>query len=686
MSLSLDGVIIANKLGMKLDQKVHYEFKPRWCDYCKQVGHETNFCKRKPRTQKLWIPKHSAQISDQNPPGDSNQTQGSGNAAGNQIHVQNQQVLSGKQVVMDEGTSDNSVHVVHVEVNANSKKSPNVHAQQPDSVDSGNAVHVVHVSVNKASNNNTPTGNSWMLMQRNKNKKAIPINSFTPLANMVDELDPFTMDRGRKIDESVNMEYKGGDFNTMINDEEKIGGIKLTDTDTRDFNTFIEDCHLLHLKTVGNFLTWSNKQDCGTRVWCRLDRTLVNSTWIQNYNSSHVEYMSPSLSDHCPALISIYEEDRHGKKPFRFFKMWTKHSNYLPTVSSIWQKQVKGCKMYSVFLKLKNLREVLKDLNRNHFGNISEQVCRAKNALEEVQQKLQIDPFNQALISQEKESLSVYNKLLNCEISFLQQKAKIQWSVKGDRNISYFHSIIKSNRHHNRVLVLNNSLGRKITEEEEIVKEIISYYKNLMGTAIPTSDPSTEIIQNGPCLDENHIRLLSAPISNEEIRKAVFSIPDNKSPGPDGYGSSFFKSSWNVIGDEVTHAIQEFFQNGKLLGAINSTSITLIPKVHCPNTPADFRPISCCNCLYKVISKILATRIQSVMGYLISNAQSAFVKGRNIASNILLAHELVKNYGRKHISPRVMINIDIRKAFDTTPNSVQGFNNGQTINAVPGKS
>ncbi|XP_020245065.1 uncharacterized protein LOC109823190 [Asparagus officinalis] len=111
--------------------------------------------------------------------------------------------------------------------------------------------------------------------------------------------------------------------------------------------------------------------------------------------------------------------------------------------------------------------------------------------------------------------------------------------------------------------------------------------------------------------------------------------------------------------------LRNFFTFGKLLGAINATSISLVPKVNCPKSPSDFRPISCCNCIYKFISKILASKIKLVLGCLINEAQSAFVKGRQISNNILLAHELVKNYGRKSISPRTMLNIDIKKAFDT---------------------
>ncbi|XP_020259034.1 uncharacterized protein LOC109835466 [Asparagus officinalis] len=479
-----------------------------------------------------------------------------------------------------------------------------------------------------------------------------------------------------------------GDFNAVLGNEEKLGGVMLTDADILDFRSFTEICQLSHLKTLGCFYTWNNKQDSATRVWSRLDRSLVNDSWIQNFNSSHAEYLLPSFSDHSPGLISIYDEETRGKNPFKFYKMWINHSSFLPTVSAVWQSHIGGYKMFSVNSKLKLLKGALKNfnqvhfynicdqvykarlevediLNQVHFYNICDQVYKARLEVEDIQKKLQIDPLNPALINQEKCSISSYNKLLNCELSFFKQKTKIAWSLQGDRSTSYFHSVIKSNMHHNRILVLYKSSGERITEPEDVANELISFFKNQMGTAVVTTKPDINIIKNGYRLNDDQASYLAAPVSKDEIRIAVFSLSDNKSPGPDGFSASFYKSTWHIIGEEVTNAIEEFFTSGKLLGAINSTSLTLIPKVNCPKSPSDFRPISCCNCIYKFISKIIANRIKSVLGCLINEAQCAFVKGRQISNNILLAHELVKNYGRKSISPRIMLNIDIKKAFDT---------------------
>ncbi|KAL0293602.1 UNVERIFIED_CONTAM: hypothetical protein Sradi_6928600 [Sesamum radiatum] len=112
-------------------------------------------------------------------------------------------------------------------------------------------------------------------------------------------------------------------------------------------------------------------------------------------------------------------------------------------------------------------------------------------------------------------------------------------------------------------------------------------------------------------------------------------------------------------------AVGEFFRTGKMLKQINTTLISLIPKVSLPRYVSDFRPIACCNVLYKSITKIIVKRLQQVLPLLIDYSQNAFVPGRSITDNILLAQELMAGYNQKRLPSRCMIKVDIQKAYDS---------------------
>ena len=146
---------------------------------------------------------------------------------------------------------------------------------------------------------------------------------------------------------------------------------------------------------------------------------------------------------------------------------------------------------------------------------------------------------------------------------------------------------------------------------------------------------------------------------------AMWAINGDKAPGPDGFGSHFYKDCWHIGCPDVITAVVDFFQNGRLLNEVNSTSITLIPKVLCPSHVGDYRPISCCNIIYKCITKVLCNRLRMVLPDIIMENQGAFVHSRYIMHNIMICQDLVKHYGRKNTSAGCMMKIDMRKAYDT---------------------
>nr|GEY40136.1 hypothetical protein [Tanacetum cinerariifolium] len=149
-----------------------------------------------------------------------------------------------------------------------------------------------------------------------------------------------------------------------------------------------------------------------------------------------------------------------------------------------------------------------------------------------------------------------------------------------------------------------------------------------------------------------------------EIKEALFSIGDDKASDLNSFTAAFFMKAWDVMGNDVIGVIHDYFANGKLIKEINHTIISLVLKVSTPARINDYRPISCCNVLYKCITKIIANRIKGDLGNLVYINQSAFVLGRRISNNILLTQKLMRNYHSRRGPPRCASKVYIQKAYD----------------------
>jgi hypothetical protein len=145
------------------------------------------------------------------------------------------------------------------------------------------------------------------------------------------------------------------------------------------------------------------------------------------------------------------------------------------------------------------------------------------------------------------------------------------------------------------------------------------------------------------------------------VDKIIEEANPDKAPGPDGFHARFFKKAWTMIGGDVFKAVKSLN-----LGLVNHAFITFIPKHAGADAVEDFRPISLCNFLYKVISKLLTVRLQGLIPKVISPNQFAFRKGRKITPSILRAHELCmpQPASRTWEQQRMCIKVDLRKAYN----------------------
>jgi len=165
-------------------------------------------------------------------------------------------------------------------------------------------------------------------------------------------------------------------------------------------------------------------------------------------------------------------------------------------------------------------------------------------------------------------------------------------------------------------------------------------------------------------LDHTQGVSLIRPFSLKEVKAAVWDCENYKCPGPDGITFGFITDFWDMLKGDVMRFLFEFHKNGRLTKGINSTFIALIPKVDRPQRLNDFRPILLVGSLYKILAKVLANRLRSVIGSIIFDSQSAFIRGRQILDGILVANEIVDEAHRCK-KELVLFKVDFKKAYDS---------------------
>ncbi|XP_024984053.1 uncharacterized protein LOC112519975 [Cynara cardunculus var. scolymus] len=262
---------------------------------------------------------------------------------------------------------------------------------------------------------------------------------------------------------------------------------------------------------------------------------------------------------------------------------------------------------------MQDMKGVCRQL-RNSYGCLDKMVAQLKTELDVAQLACDLDPFNDLLKEDIAHLLLAYIKARNDQMEIVRQKAKISWLNEGDGNSKFFFHAMKEKRNRSHIATIRDSFG-------------------ILGNSSMLVRPSMvdcSFVHSLSLADSLH---LIRPISDMEIQDALFDIGNDKAPGPDEFSSKFFKAAWSVI-----------------------------PNASCVT---DYRPIACCNVLLKCISKIIAVRIKGSLDVLISKAQSAFIPGRQITDNILMAHELVAGYQKSQGEPECTFKIDIRKAYDT---------------------
>ncbi|XP_038983681.1 uncharacterized protein LOC120111194 [Phoenix dactylifera] len=332
-----------------------------------------------------------------------------------------------------------------------------------------------------------------------------------------------------------------GDFNCILEESEKRGGRAFTDSvDRREFRDFLSRNGLVDLGFSGPRFTWCNNQSGRARVWERLDRVVASTDWLIRFPSYRVSHLTRIASDHCPLLFSTASGSSH-RSPFRFEKVWLSFPQSWDIVRGAWGLPVHGDAMQRISRKLELTKRRLRRWNREVVGDIFRKLEDVEGAIAALQSREdQVGVLPEADMVSLRGLLATHHSILRQHEIFWRQKSRIQWVREGDRNTSFFHRSTVIRRQRNTIRSLRDERGLWVDDDSAISHILLEFFRSRwtedsgsdVAGLLPRAESQIGVAANA---------LLVRPVTEGEVREAVWALGEDRAPGPDGFPPFFFR-------------------------------------------------------------------------------------------------------------------------------------------------
>uniref|UniRef100_A0A803QFT1 Reverse transcriptase domain-containing protein n=1 Tax=Cannabis sativa TaxID=3483 RepID=A0A803QFT1_CANSA len=447
-----------------------------------------------------------------------------------------------------------------------------------------------------------------------------------------------------------------GDMNNVLSQTVKKGGRPYPNWLLQGFQDVLSSCNLIDMDMEGYPYTWERGKGTANCIEIRLDRALVSPTWMDNFQDAKLVNYEISTSDHSPLFLDpIMRTVAATRRKFKFENAWLREPMCRTIVESAWS----STNDQPLTSKITHCSTVLAEWGKDITGNFQQRIAASKKKLKSLKRRR--DECSIQMYQEEKKHL--FETFTQKEV-FWRQRSKQLWLKEGDQNSKYFHAVAKTRRRNNHIRSIQNEFGQVIDWESGIQEVMISYFQNLFTPSITQWDDVVDCIPRTISQLQNEQML--APIDDKEVQDALFQMHPDKSPGPDGMSPGFYQKFWGIVGKDVVKLVTDFFATGIFEANLPNTNIVLVPKKKNPKSMLDLRPISLCNVLYKIVSKVLANRLKKVLYCVISENQSAFIPGRLITDNIMVSFEIMHYMKRKSSGKNgvMAMKLDMSKAYD----------------------
>lgn len=433
-----------------------------------------------------------------------------------------------------------------------------------------------------------------------------------------------------------------GDFNEPLLKDDKFGGQVVNVDRALLFKDCLDKCNMIDIGFSGPRFTWTNKRDVQALIQERIDRFFVNLSWCLMYPEARVTYLTRCHSDHCPVLMEMLPRMSNiSKRPFKFQTCWLLNPTFPNVVSEAWNQSVGLVEATEKFSK------DVAHWNKTHFGNVFNWKKYILARLNGIQRTISVRPSS-FLLNLERELQGELEMVLKQEEEIWALKSWVSWMIQGDRNTAFYHVSTLVRQKLNKILAIKDNVGEWLFEENDIKGFIRAGFGDLYTTSLVSGMRDSPLsTQWQPKLTEEEKVSISGVVTVEEIKHALWSLKPFKASGPDGLHAGFYQRFWLIVGNFVIEEVKKVFKIRKVSEVINRTHMALIPKIQGPETLGNYRPISLCNTVYKIVMKIIVARLRPLLGNLISPLQMAFVPGRKGIDNAIIAQEIIHTLGRK---------------------------------------
>eukprot|EP00253_Pinus_taeda_P025948 PITA_25948 len=345
--------------------------------------------------------------------------------------------------------------------------------------------------------------------------------------------------------------------------------------------------------------TWRNRRVDKAALARRLDRFLMKVPLMQHLHHYKQWVGSGGISDHSLIYLEVFGPHPKPKAPFKFNHVWLQDPAYINMVSEFW-----AANPIDRFDSLaKGFCHNLSQLKHLSINWEKEKHQREDSLLSHIESELStlLDERTLGFVSGEDKThlIELENqkaKILKEREESLRLKSRAIWLKAGDNNTRFFQNYAKGGK-------------------ESIQKP-------------PGSNPADiiNVVGHFPIfVNDDEAEELTAPVTAGELEGTLKWFKKDKCPGPDGWTIEFCLAFYDLLGHDLLKVVEECRLFGSLYNAINSTFIALIPKSDIPSSFNDYKPISLCNCLYKIISKIIANRLRRILSRHIAPQQFAFL-------------------------------------------------------------